>query len=227
MRPRDIGQIAVGAALFEVSRRLARRPQVGRLEEDVFRAANGASDRLRVPVRGVMQAGTFVTVPLAAGAALAIGRRGLAERLAIAGTAAWFLARLVKPLAGRPRPALVLEGVRIRERIEGNLGWVSGHAAVSTTLAALIAPETRRPVRLVLAGIVATTGFGRMYVGAHLPLDIVGGVGVGLIVSGISRVGRGTTPSACLGSRSAACGSALPAARESPGCVPAEPAERR
>ena len=187
MRPRDIGSIAVGAALFEISRRLARRPQVGRLEEDVFRAANGASDRLRVPVRAVMQAGTFVTVPLAAGMALALGRRDLAGRLVIGGTAAWFLARRVKPLGGRPRPGLVLEQVRIREGIEGNLGWVSGHAAVSTTLAAIVAPETTRSGRLILAGIVATTGFGRMYVGAHLPLDIVGGVGLGMIVSGICR----------------------------------------
>jgi undecaprenyl-diphosphatase len=187
MRSRGIGSIVVGAALLEASRRLARRPEVGRVEEDVFRAANGASDRLRVPVRAIMQAGTFVTVPLAAGAALALGRRDLAERLAIGGTTAWFLARRVKPLAGRPRPALVLDQVRIREGIEGNLGWVSGHAAVSTTLAAIVAPETTRPVRLVLAGIVTITGFGRMYVGAHLPLDIVGGVGVGLIVSGICR----------------------------------------
>jgi membrane-associated phospholipid phosphatase len=187
MRPRDIGRIVVGAALFEVSRRLARRPKVGLVEEDVFRAANGASDRIRMPVRAVMQAGTLATVPLAAGAALALGRRDLAERLALGGAAAWFLARRVKPLAGRERPDLVLEDVRIREGIEGDLGWVSGHAAVSTTLASLVASEVTGPIRLVLGGVVATTGFGRMYVGAHLPLDIVGGVGLGMMVSGICR----------------------------------------
>lgn len=184
---REVGLIVLGAALTEVSRRLARRTSVSRAEEDVFRAANGASDRIRMPVRAVMQAGTLVTVPLAAGAALALGRRDLAERMALGGAAAWFLARRLKPLAGRQRPDLVLEGVRIREGIEGNLGWLSGHAAVSTTLACLVAPEVPGPVRAVLAGIVATTGFGRMYVGAHLPLDIVGGVGLGMIVSGICR----------------------------------------
>jgi undecaprenyl-diphosphatase len=182
-----MGSIAVGAALFEISRRLARRTRVGPVEEAVFRAANDASDRIRVPVRTVMQAGTFVTVPLAAGAALALGRRSLAARLAVGGAGAWFLARRVKPLAGRARPGFVLADVRIREGIEGNLGWVSGHAAVSTTLAVLVAPHVTAPVRLILGAVVATTGFGRMYVGAHLPLDIVGGAGLGLIVSGICR----------------------------------------
>ena len=187
MLRREVGLIVVGAALTEVSRRLARRTRVSRVEGDVFRAANGASDRIRMPVRLVMQAGTLVTVPLAAGAALALGRRDLAGRLALGGAATWFLARRLKPLAGRQRPDLILEGVRIREGIEGNLGWLSGHAAVSTTLALLVAPEVPGPVRVVLGGIVATTGFGRMYVGAHLPLDIVGGVGLGMIVSGICR----------------------------------------
>ncbi|HET9724234.1 MAG TPA: phosphatase PAP2 family protein [Actinomycetota bacterium] len=187
MRSRDVAPIAVGMLFLECSRRLAHRPSVSPVEEEVFRAANGASDRIRIPVRAVMQAGTFATVPLAAGGALVLGRRDLAWRLAIGGTGAWLLARLVKPLGGRPRPGRLLEDVRIREGIEGNLGWVSGHATVSTTLAALVAPHVSGPARLALGGIVATTGFGRMYVGAHLPLDIVGGIGLGLIVSGICR----------------------------------------
>jgi membrane-associated phospholipid phosphatase len=38
----------------------------------------------------------------------------------------------------------------------------------------------------VLVAVVATTAFGRMYVGAHLPLDLVGGAGFGLVVSAIT-----------------------------------------
>jgi undecaprenyl-diphosphatase len=158
------------------------RPSPG--EERVFRAINGASDAFRVPVRAVMQAGTFATVPIAAGVALLAGRRRLAARLLLGGTAAWLGAKALKPLGGRDRPAGVLEDVRLREGIDGDLGWVSGHAAVATTLALVAADELPAPARPLLAAVVATTAFGRIYVGAHLPHDVVGGAGLGAVIAG-------------------------------------------
>lgn len=172
----------IGAGLFEASRRATRRP-IEPSEEAVFRAANGADDRLRLPVRAVMQAGTYATVPAVAVLLRLTGRRRLAAEVAIGGTAAWLLAKAVKPLGGRARPDGVLEHVTKREHIAGDLGWVSGHTAVSTTLAATIASVYPRAT-VPLAAAVATTVFGRMYVGAHLPLDLVGGVGLGLMIAG-------------------------------------------
>jgi undecaprenyl-diphosphatase len=176
-----------GAALVEGSRLLARQPRIDELEERVFRAANEAPDAWRTPVRAVMQAGTFVTVPIAASVALLAGRRRLGLTLASGGTAAWLLAKALKPFGGRPRPEGVLEHVRTRERIEGDLGWVSGHTAVATTLALIAAPEVPAAARPLLAGTVVATGFGRMYVGAHLPLDLVGGAGLGMMVAATVR----------------------------------------
>ncbi len=181
---------ATGVLLFEGSRLLARRAGISTAEERLFRLANDADDRLRVPVRAVMQAGTFVTVPIAAGAAALIGRRRLAVELGLAGTSAWLLAKAAKPLGGRPRPDPVLGGVRLREHIAGDLGWVSGHTAVATTLVAVAAPALPVWARPVAAGVVATTGFGRMYVGAHLPLDLVGGAGLGLMIAATVAEGR-------------------------------------
>ncbi len=166
---------------------LAHQPRIDELEERAFRMVNGAPDAWRGPVRAVMQAGTFATVPIAATVALFVGRRRLAVTLATGGTAAWLLAKVVKSYGGRPRPAGVLEDVTTRERIEGDLGWVSGHTAVATTLALVAAPEVPAPARPLLAGVVAATGFGRMYVGAHLPLDLVGGAGLGMMVASVTR----------------------------------------
>jgi undecaprenyl-diphosphatase len=180
--------LAGGIALFEASRVLARRRPVTSAEELVFRAANGAPEAIRVPTRAVMQAGTFVTVPAVSALALLAGRRRLAAGFAVGGTAAWLLAKAAKPLGGRPRPEGVLEGVRTRERIEGDLGWVSGHTAVATTLACTAWPWAPVWARPALGGVVATTAFGRMYVGAHLPLDLVGGAGLGMAIAAAVRV---------------------------------------
>ena len=183
IRARRIARFVLGAVLFMVSRAEAQRSRLPAYEETLFRTVNGASDRIRVPVRAIMQAGTFGTVPAVSVLALLSGRRRLASALAVGGTIAWVGAKLAKPFGGRERPEGVLDDVTIRERIEGDLGWVSGHTAVATTLAFVASEELPRPVRPVLAGIVGVVGFGRMYVGAHLPHDIVGGAGLGMMIS--------------------------------------------
>ena len=152
-------------------------------EQRLFRVANDAPDAIRIPVRSVMQAGTFVTVPIVAVLAAATGRRRLAVDLATAGTLAWLGAKALKPFGGRGRPESVMTDVQVRERIAGDFGWVSGHTAVATALAATVWPALPRSVRPALVAVVATTAFGRMYVGAHLPLDLIGGAGLGLVLS--------------------------------------------
>jgi membrane-associated phospholipid phosphatase len=184
---RDVLLFAVGAALFDGSRVLVLREGITSREEALFRAANDAPDELTVPVRSVMQMGTFITVPIAATVAFLAGRRELAAALGLGGTAAWMLAKQAKPFGGRPRPAAILDGVRTRERIEGDLGWVSGHTAVATTIAATTWVGGPRWLRPFLLGGVVTTAYGRMYVGAHLPLDLVGGAGLGMMTSAVMR----------------------------------------
>jgi membrane-associated phospholipid phosphatase len=184
-RGRRVARFGVGTALLLASLAEARRDRLADYEEQAFRLANDATDRIRVPVRSVMQAGTFVTVPAVSALALLVRRPRLAAALAIGGTLAWLAAKLIKPVGGRDRPNGVLDDVALRERIEGDLGWPSGHTAVATTLAFVAAPELPRPARPLLAGIVATVGFGRMYVGAHLPHDIVGGAGLGMMISAV------------------------------------------
>jgi membrane-associated phospholipid phosphatase len=184
---RDIALFVAGAALFDWSRMLAKRAPIDPGEEAVFRSANDASDRLTIPVRSVMQMGTFITVPVVAAVALIGGRPRLAAALGVGGTAAWLLAKQAKPLGGRPRPAVLLDDVRTREGMEGDLGWVSGHTAVATTIAATAWVGGPRWLRPLLAAGAATTAYGRMYVGAHLPLDLVGGAGLGMMVSAVVR----------------------------------------
>jgi len=183
----DVLLFAAGVALFEGSRVRARRDGISETEEAIFRAANDAPDTLTVPVRSVMQMGTFVTVPITTVVALLAGRRELAAAIGLGGTAAWVFAKQAKPLGGRPRPAVLLDDVRTREKIEGDLGWVSGHTAVATTIAATAWVGGPRWLRPFLVGGALTTAYGRMHVGAHLPLDLVGGAGLGMMISAVVR----------------------------------------
>jgi undecaprenyl-diphosphatase len=180
---RRLARFAVGLGLFLVTREEARRNVVPAYEERIFRAANDAPEAIRAPVRTLMQAGTLGTIPAAALVAAVVGRRRLATSILIGGSIAWFGAKLAKPYGGRPRPAALLDDVAIREPITGDLGWVSGHAAVATTLAFTLGDTLPRWTTPILAGVVVATGYGRMYVGAHLPADIVGGVGLGMLIS--------------------------------------------
>jgi undecaprenyl-diphosphatase len=67
-------------------------------------------------------------------------------------------------------------------------GYVSGHAAVVATLLAVAWPALGRRGRIVCATLAVAVCLSRVHVGAHLPLDVVGGAGLGLAVAGAVRL---------------------------------------
>jgi membrane-associated phospholipid phosphatase len=72
------------------------------------------------------------------------------------------------------------------------LGLVSGHVAVATALTLVAWPWLPRWGRWAAAAAVTAVFFTRMYVGAHLPLDMIGGAFLGLAVAGAVRLLLGT-----------------------------------
>jgi len=158
----------------------ARRNRAGPLEVGVFHLANRRSDAWHIPMWVVMQAGSLGAVWVAAAIVGIAHGRGPACRVAGVGTSVWAGVKVLKRCVGRGRPAAMLPGVIVRGGTQAGLGFPSGHAAVSITSALLIPwrSDTQRIAALVGAGIV---GVSRMYVGAHLPLDVVGGFAIGSI----------------------------------------------
>jgi membrane-associated phospholipid phosphatase len=156
------------------------RDRVGACEARTFRAVNGLPDALYPPAWVVMQLGAFGAVPASAFTAWRAGDDELAGRLLLGGTGAWALAKLVKQVVRRPRPADLLPGIRSRGRDAAGLGYLSGHAAVAVALGAAALPRLGLAARALTLTAVPLVGLTRLYVGAHLPLDIAGGAALGL-----------------------------------------------
>jgi undecaprenyl-diphosphatase len=171
-----------GAALLTSSWLVvATLDDVPALEARIFVALNGLSDALAPLVWPPVQVGSFAG-SLAATTAIAVltRRRDVAAGALVASQGAYWAAKAVKHLASRERPLQLLPVVRVRERASG-LGYVSGHSAVAFALAVSLAPELRRGWRTAPFALASVVGFGRMYAGVHLPLDVVGGVGLGIL----------------------------------------------
>ena len=178
---------AGGVALLVGSGVLARRGGPSEVEVRLFRTLNQGPEALRRLNWALMLGGTLGAVPTAAILAWRTGHPHLATRLAAGGTAAYVLAKFVKPYVGRERPGVILPDVAFRDEIGGDRGWLSGHAAVSTSLALIAGPSLSPAARAgayVGAGAVCT---GRMYAGAHLPLDVAGGIGLGMVIAALTE----------------------------------------
>jgi membrane-associated phospholipid phosphatase len=83
--------------------------------------------------------------------------------------------------------------VTIRGKEEGDLGFPSGHAAVSAALTTAAVPFVPGPVRMFAAGLAAFVAFARVHVGAHLPLDVAGGACMGVAVSSAVNLALGVS----------------------------------
>lgn len=163
-----------------------RRSYVPAWERDFFHAINGLPDTLYGPVNAVMQLGNLLAVPAVALIALIITRRHRVPLdLLFSGAAAWLLARVVKEVIERGRPADLMQDVILRGPAATGHGYVSGHAAVAAALAAICATYQGRRWDVVLAIVAALVGFGRIYVGVHLPLDVVGGAAMGWAIASL------------------------------------------
>lgn len=167
---------------------VARRG-VPELEATLFEGINGLPDWLYPAVWPAMQAGSLVG-GLALVGALAYKTRNL--KVGAAGVAgvmtAWGLAKVVKDLVDRGRPFGEGLEAHIRDDAAYGLGYVSGHAAVAFAVAALAAPHLDQRVRGVVFLLAAVVGFARIYSGAHLPLDVVGGAALGVLAGEAGRL---------------------------------------
>jgi membrane-associated phospholipid phosphatase len=164
---------------------------VSDFEADVFRVINDFPGFFYWPVWVVMQLGNFLVVPAAALIAALTRRFRLAAAIAASGTLVWLLAKVIKVVVERGRPAELVDDVVRRHAPAVGHGFVSGHAAVAVALATVLAPYLNRPFRIAAWALAALVCIARVYVGAHLPLDSVGGAAFGWAVGSLVNLAAG------------------------------------
>lgn len=195
----DLAVLAAGVLMLALSALLLDGRQAPEAELALFRVVNGIPGIPFAVAWAPMQLGNVVAVPAAALVALVARRYRAALALGVAGLSAWVLGKVVKGLIERGRPGTLVEGAVLRDAPAGGLGFVSGHAAVAVALATTAWPYLGRWGRAAAAALAVLVCVLRLYVGAHLPLDVVGGAGLGLMAGAaanvlVGRPGRAASP---------------------------------
>ncbi len=185
----------IGLVGLVVTALFVDRDHVGGLEERAFREVNDGVDAPFTPVWVVMQLGSVLIVPIVALGALLARRPRLAATTAVAGIVVYVLGKVVRHIVVRERPARILDDVVIRGSPSLGTGYLSGHTALAVTMAVLLTPYLGRMGRWVAWLLAAAVGLGRIYVGAHLPLDVLGGAALGLTIAGLVTLLLWTMPS--------------------------------
>ncbi len=190
--PADLVRLGLGVAVFGAGAAVARMNAPTAVEIDAFRLVNDLPGGLRIPVETVMQLGTFGAVVVAVALALVFGRYRMALSVFVAGVAGSTSARVARDLIGRGRPLDLLTHVAVRgPRITGS-GFPSGHTTTAAALVAAAAPFLPRWARRTMWVGAALVAFARVYVGAHMPLDVIGGFALGASVGAIVNLALGT-----------------------------------
>lgn len=154
--------------------------EVGGLEIASFEAINGLPGFFYPVVWVFMQLGNIVAVPIVAVAWIVLRRYRTAIKTLLAGVIVWLLAKYVKTVVARGRPGELLEDVVLHGAPASGQGYVSGHAAVAAAVATVANHYLDVRGRIIAWSLAALVCFGRVYTGAHLPLDVIGGAALGV-----------------------------------------------
>jgi undecaprenyl-diphosphatase len=181
----EVAMVAGGVLLLVLAALPVHPDRISGAETAVFRAVNGPTLLPFVLVWPLMQLGNLLAVPAVAAVAAALRRWRLTAAALLAGAGVYVLAKVVKGVVPRGRPDALLDDAVIRGAAAHGRGFLSGHAAVVVALVVVAWPWLGSRGRIICAVLAVAVCLARVHVGAHLPLDVVGGAGLGLAVGGV------------------------------------------
>lgn len=197
LRSWPVAALVGGAVLAIAAGVVASSGDVPAWEASVFHAINDLPDALR-GVMWVFQLAGLLFVPLGVAAvALVLRRFRLAAALVVLIPLKLFVEKqVVKQLVERQRPAMSICGGDVscgnfRDVPSSGLSFVSGHAVVAWGVATLLWPYLPGRWRWVPVAVALLNAVARVYLGAHNPLDVVGGAAIGVALGAALTLATG------------------------------------
>jgi membrane-associated phospholipid phosphatase len=182
----DLAWTGLGMIVLAGCMLLVRDGRVGPAEATVFNAINGLPEWLYPVMWGLQFVGVLVVGPAFAIIALLLRRFRLAAAAILSTVLKLGLERMVKLMVERHRPGTTVPGAILRGDVPSRgLSFTSGHTVLVAALALIVTPYLRGRWKALPWVIVASVGVARVYLGAHNPLDVVGGAALGVVIGGL------------------------------------------
>jgi undecaprenyl-diphosphatase len=181
---------ALGAALVVVlvSSLVASTGDVPGWEQAIFHGINDLPDFLKAPMWVFQLAGLLLVPGGVAVVALVFRKWRLALALLLLMPLKLFVEKqVVKELVERQRPGTSIcagdtDCANFRDVPMQGLSYVSGHAVIAWGVATLVWPYLPGRWKWLPVGVAVLNSIARVYLGAHNPLDVVGGGAIGVVL---------------------------------------------
>jgi undecaprenyl-diphosphatase len=193
--------LAAGVAVATISGLIASSGEVAGWEASIFHAINDLPDWLEQPM-WLFQLAGLLFVPLVVAAVAAYFRKWwLVAGLVLLVPLKLIVEKaVVKQLVERERPGTTICGYpddfdetcgNFRDVPLEGLSFVSGHAIIAWGVAALLWPVLPGRWRWLPIAIATLNAIARVYLGAHNPLDVIGGAAIGIALGAIISLAVG------------------------------------
>ena len=187
-RYEDGAKLFIFVIIYIIFSLLVHYLKISATEINFFKFINHLPFELGYVVKYFMYLGTYQGAILIMLIALIIKKRHLFYLLLTSSALTWLISDVVKLVVDRVRPSAILHDIITREVNIASYGFPSGHTAMITALTVVIWPYANRKYRRLLILPPILMALARMYVGVHLPLDVVGGLFLGLIIGYFTRL---------------------------------------
>lgn len=114
------------------------------------------------------------------------GQQSAGIALACAAALTGLVVGVVKRVCKRPRPTHALQGFSALTENPDAFSFPSGHTATSFAVAVALGGTTT-PLAALAFLFASLVGSSRVYLGAHYPLDVVAGAGIGTLMGLLVR----------------------------------------
>ncbi len=179
-------QTIFAIALFALTVFASRGDQISAWERQLSLQIYMLPDFLFTFFYAVTQLGSVYMLAVLPAFYLVTKRYHVVIRLLLTGTLAYMIAGVAKDVFGRGRPHEFITDIISLDLIRGP-GFPSGHMTLAAALALTFGHYVQTKHYWIPAAWIISVGLSRIYLGAHLLLDIIGGFALGWFAYALFR----------------------------------------